>query len=220
MTILGRRRSAPSAASQECTRGCCGEGVMIAEIAAPPAPISNSHPLTARERTIMAKTQQIPLAIDPTRVLYQSLADAYDFLNERLFAGRLPRCLITLRAHRQINSYFSSRRFNSLPVTWITDEIALNPMNFTQPLVTLESLGHEMCHLEQWHFGILSPHGHNVEWGEMMKAIGLMPSDTGLPGGEETGQECCSYIIPGGKFELAADELIKSGFTLPRCRSR
>ena len=37
---------------------------------------------------------------DPTRTTYQGLTEAYDFFNERLFAGRLPRCLITMQRQR------------------------------------------------------------------------------------------------------------------------
>ena len=33
---------------------------------------------------------------DPTRKTYTGLTDAYDFFNERLFAGRLPACLFRL----------------------------------------------------------------------------------------------------------------------------
>ena len=38
---------------------------------------------------------------DPTRTTYQGLTEAYDFFNERLFAGRLPRCLITMQRQKE-----------------------------------------------------------------------------------------------------------------------
>ena len=37
---------------------------------------------------------------DPTRTTYQGLTEAYDFFNERLFGGRLPRCLITMQRQK------------------------------------------------------------------------------------------------------------------------
>jgi hypothetical protein len=47
-----------------------------------------------------------------------------------------------------------------------------------------------------------------------MLAIGLMPSDTGAPGGKQTGQQMSHYIIEGGPFDLAANALLAQGFHL------
>ena len=38
----------------------------------------------------------------------------------------------------------------------------------------------------------------------MMGAIGLIPSDTGAPGGKQTGQKVSHYIAGGGRFERLA----------------
>ena len=57
---------------------------------------------------------------------------------------------------------------------------------------TLSTLVHEMTHLQQQHFGKPSRSGyHNKEWGLLMRAVGLIPSSTGEPGGKETGQRGC-----------------------------
>ena len=40
---------------------------------------------------------------------------------------------------------------------------------------------------------------HNKEWAAKMKAIGLQPSNTGMVGGKETGQQMMDYIIPDGR---------------------
>ena len=49
----------------------------------------------------------------------------------------------------------------------------------------------------------------------MMRAVGLIPSDTGYPGGKEVGQAVSHYIEAGGAFDRACDELIgRHGFTL------
>lgn len=49
----------------------------------------------------------------------------------------------------------------------------------------------------------------------MMKAIGLVPSDSGAEGGKETGQKVSHYIAaPGGPFDRACSELVKSGFAV------
>jgi predicted SprT family Zn-dependent metalloprotease len=154
---------------------------------------------------------------DPTRSTYQGLTEAYDFFNERLFAGRLPRCLITMQRQREAYGYFAGGRFGTKDGQEITDEIALNPAHFRSRTTeeSLSTLVHEMAHLEQHHFGKPSRSGyHNKQWAGMMNAVGLIPSDTAAPGGKETGQKVSHYIAPGGPFETACTELVKSGFTV------
>ena len=55
---------------------------------------------------------------------------------------------------------------------------------------------------------------HNREWATHMVAIGLMPSDTGAPGGKQTGQQMSHYIIKGGPFDRSAETLLAQGFRL------
>ena len=70
-----------------------------------------------------------------------------------------------------------------------------------------------MVHLWQHHFGKPSRAGyHNKEWAEKMHAVGLHPSDTGQPGGKETGQQMTHYIAPGGPFQAAFADLDAEGF--------
>ncbi len=87
--------------------------------------------------------------------------------------------------------YFAGGRFGSKDGKEITDEIALNPSHFHERSTeqSLSTLVHEMAHLEQHHFGKPSRSGyHNKEWAGMMKAVGLIPSDTAKLGGGEVGQ--------------------------------
>jgi uncharacterized protein (DUF433 family) len=53
---------------------------------------------------------------------------------------------------------------------------------------------------------------HNHEWAERMKSLGLHPSDTGAPGGKETGERVSHYIIPDGPFAHACGQLLAQGF--------
>jgi predicted SprT family Zn-dependent metalloprotease len=155
---------------------------------------------------------------DPTTRNYNELTAAYDHFNGVLFDGRLPPCLITLQRKNKALGYFAGGRFGSRDGKEITDEIALNPTHFLGLTVenTLSTLVHEMTHLEQHHFGKPTRPGyHNKQWAGMMRAVGLIPSDTGAPGGRETGQKMTHYIEPGGRFERACTALIKDGFTLP-----
>ena len=78
-----------------------------------------------------------------------------------------------------------------------------------------QTLGHEMVHVKQHAFGQPSARGyHNVQWAQMMKAIGLQPSSTGMVGGKETGQHMSNYLIPDGPFEKSYDKLAATGWRL------
>ena len=152
---------------------------------------------------------------NPTTKTYTSLDDAFAFFNARLFGGRLPACLITMQRSKAAYGYFAGGRFGSKDGKEITDEIALNPSHFHERSTeqSLSTLVHEMAHLEQHHFGKPSRAGyHNKQWAGMMKAVGLIPSDTGAAGGKEVGQKITHYIEAGGRFEKACGELVKKGF--------
>lgn len=151
----------------------------------------------------------------PTTETYNSLEEAYNFFNSRLFDGRLPPCLLTLqRKGKRTLGFFSPARFETEDGE-SSDELAMNPIHFTaRELVdTLSTLVHEMTHVEQQHFGKPGRRGyHNKAWGSLMKRVGLYPSNTGKPGGKETGQQMTHYVMPGGAFEAASGELLARGF--------
>jgi predicted SprT family Zn-dependent metalloprotease len=152
---------------------------------------------------------------NPTQRTYKTLDDAYRFFNERLFCGKLPPCLITMQRSAKAYGYFAGGRFGSPDGKEVTDEIALNPSHFSSRTTeqSLSTLVHEMAHLQQHHFGKPGRTSyHNKEWAAMMKAVGLIPSDTGAPGGREVGQSVSHYIADGGAFAKACAELIASGF--------
>lgn len=82
-------------------------------------------------------------------------------------------------------------------------------------LETLQTLVHEMVHLWQHHFGEPGRgRYHNGEWAKKMEAIGLMPSDTGQPGGKRVGDQMSDYAIEGGEFLRVARMLLTEEFTL------
>ncbi len=129
---------------------------------------------------------------------------AYDYFNEHLFGGALPSCLITLRTHGKARAYFSPNRFEHLQRGDATHEIALDARHFANrtALEVLSTLVHEMVHLRQAEEGKPSRSGyHNRQWVQMMAEVGLIASDTGRPGGKQTGQAMTHYIEPGGRFE-------------------
>ena len=139
---------------------------------------------------------------------------AYDYFNDELFGGSLPSCLITLRTHGKARAYFSANRFGHLERGDTTHEIAMDARHFANraAIEVLSTLVHEMVHLRQAEEGKPSRNGyHNRQWAQMMAEVGLIASDTGAPGGKQTGQAMTHYIEPGGRFEQTATELLDSG---------
>ena len=58
---------------------------------------------------------------------------------------------------------------------------------------------------------------HNKDFAAQMKREaqrGLHPSNTGAPGGKETGAQMSHFIIPGGAFEQSYDRLEAKGWKL------
>ena len=154
----------------------------------------------------------------PTHDTYTQLDKAYRHFNKTLFGNRLPLCVITLHRKKGAYGYFWGDTWSKRDGEQLTDEIALNPETFQNRSITdvLSTLVHEMCHLEQHHFGKTSRSGyHNKEWAQMMEAVGLVPSDTGEVGGKRTGQRMTHYIAAGEGFDKACVKLIASGFTIP-----
>lgn len=149
---------------------------------------------------------------------YAGFDTAYEWFNEQFFARKLPPCLITLQRKAKSRGYFATDRFgHRVDAQASTDELALNPDTFVgrSDRDILSTLVHEMCHCWQRHFGAPSRTGyHNKEWAVQMVAVGLMPSNTGAPGGKQTGQSVSHYIIAGGRFDQAAEALLATGFQL------
>ena len=165
----------------------------------------------AKDLTLGTKRNE---PLPPTFESYGELEHAYDYFNGALFAGKLPRCLITLQVGRRYYGYFCGDRFAAHDGRQC-DEIALNPRYFgQQPLIeVLGTLVHEMMHLWQHHFGKPGRGSyHNKQWAREMLRVGLHPSATGRPGGAMTGRSMSHYVVPGGPFESAATRLRDARF--------
>jgi len=154
------------------------------------------------------------MTLTPTIESYGELQQAFDHFNQELFDGQLPQCLFTLQRKRSTYGYYCPQRFANEQGRK-SDEIALNPQFFAVVPVmqTLQTIAHEMVHLWQQHYGTPGRRGyHNKEWGRKMEHIGLMPSNTGKPGGRKTGEQMDDYLIAGGRFEQAANDLLAGQF--------
>lgn len=152
---------------------------------------------------------------NPTGEAYGCLTRAFDYFNKALFAGQLPRALITYHRHNKARAYFCGGRFLKAHVRdssgKFTDEIAINPQHVADrtPTEIMSTLVHEMAHSWQYNFGKKPTRCyHDKEWAAKMKEIGLQPSATGKPGGKETGSQMTHYILPGGSFDQACKKFL------------
>jgi hypothetical protein len=145
---------------------------------------------------MLQQVEQSKDRLAPTEAAYDELQHAYQYFNRALFDGCLPPLLLTLqRKEQRVRGYYSPNRFANTAgdrpgVHSTTDELALNPQHFGgDPLDVLSTLVHEMAHV--WRMRVDGSAGrlgyHDLKWGTKMKAIGLYPSNTGAPGGRETG---------------------------------
>lgn len=156
--------------------------------------------------------------MNPTRELYQALEEAYNHFNESLFDGQLPNVIFTFQRKRGIMGFFSPDRWRNAE-GGMCNEISINPsfLASSRLIEICQTLVHEMVHCWQFQFGKPSRNGyHNIQWARKMTSIGLMPSSTGEPGGEVTGQAMGDYIIEGGQFIKSYETLRKTvDFTFP-----
>jgi hypothetical protein len=143
----------------------------------------------------------------PTVLEYGTLQNAYDHFNSALFDGSLPEVLIALQRQRGARGYFCRERFHQRNVPSArVHEVALNPDTFNGRTdeEILSTLAHEMVHVWQQEHGRTRRRGyHNRQWSRKMHSIGLMPSSTGEPGGQPTGDRVSHYIIEDGAFRAA-----------------
>lgn len=155
----------------------------------------------------------------PTIDAYKEWQYAYDYFNRALFDETLPDCLIVLDGSKaRTLGYFVSEQFINTSNGLKHDCIAMNPKRFlTRDIMSvLSTLVHEMCHVWEYHNVESCSRStyHNAEWGTKMESIGLMPSNTGAPGGKRTGQQMSHYVIKGGRFEVACKTLLKTNFNI------
>lgn len=162
------------------------------------------RPIQSRREPAM----QAATVARPTIEQFTAYQAAYDYFNERLFGGSLRPCILNFRGKslRNMGIFWPNR--------WQRDgvpchEISLNPDVLSRPLMdTFGTLVHEMCH--QWQ----QDHGepprrnyHDKEWADKMESVGLIPSNTGAPGGKRTGQQMTHYVDPNGEFQRAVAEM-------------
>lgn len=146
-----------------------------------------------------------------TRDTYNILDAAFDYFNNRLWAGQLPPTAILLNRKKGAYGYFAPDRIG-FKDGGAAHEISLNPDTFQDRSLrlVLGTLVHEMAHLWQQCYGEPTRNGyHNREWADEMSRVGLIPSSTGELGGKRTGQKMSHYIEDGGLFDTACTEFLR-----------
>jgi len=148
----------------------------------------------------------------PTLEQFSAFQAAYDYFNRTLFQGKLKPCLLNFRGkHKRNMGLFWPKKWVRAD-GGVTHEIALNPEVLLRPLMeTFATLVHEMVHQWQQDFGTPSRSGyHDRQWGQQMEVVGLIPSNTGEPGGKKTGQQMTHYVAKDGPFEAAFVKMPKA----------
>ena len=142
--------------------------------------------------------------------IYHFLSGLFEFYNDRLFESKLPECVITLNKISNASGIFYRNHWRNKEGN-ILHEIAITPESNFYSVEFHQALVHEMCHFWQIEFGKkISREGyHNKEFMEIMINIGLMPSDTGKPGGKMIGQHLSDFPIKNGRFINAFNEFNK-----------
>lgn len=141
----------------------------------------------------------------PTPAQFGAYSGMFDYFNERLFGGSLPPVLLNFSRLNRTYGFFAPERWTG-PGKDRAHEISLNPAHLKtrKPDDVASTLVHEMVHLWQHAHGQPSRSGyHNRQWAEKMLEVGLVPSDTGEPGGKQTGQHMTHFIDPKGAFVRA-----------------
>lgn len=165
-----------------------------------------------------AKIEFDKSALRPTETFCAELQGCFDFLNEYLFEGRLPQCMLTIDiACRSAYGYFRPDCFTRKD-GMVIDQISMNPKHLiSMPMPDVVGIvAHEMAHLWMHRCSGKKVTGgyHCRTWGRKMEQIGLMPSNTGEPGGRKTGYQMMHYPIPGGRFLGAIAILKRQSFTI------
>lgn len=168
----------------------------------------------APNQTIQDVAARLPASVRH----YTEFQRAFEHYRTELFEGGVADCIIVMSRKNRTHGYLAPDRWNDGNGLTL-HELALNPTDFAERTTeeVLSTLVHEMVHAWQQSYGESVPRGnyHNKEWAERMAVIGLIPSNTGDPGGKRTGQSMTHYIDLGGPFALSTARLLDGGWTIP-----
>ena len=142
----------------------------------------------------------------------QLLHHAYCFFNQELFGNTLPAVVIVFHRCYGTYGFFQADPFRRKPGA-LPNIIALDSDTFRQRGVEaiLNILVHEMVHVWQYEYGQPPRRGyHNRQFAMKMRAIGLIVSHNGKPGGRPIGRTVSHYVLPNGLFEQSCRNFMKT----------
>jgi hypothetical protein len=150
----------------------------------------------------------------PTVEQSDALQQAYSWINNELFEGKLPPAMLVLSRNSNIlGGYFTPNRWFDEEGKAIP-EIAINANSLKQAGIVraMIILCHEMVHLWQYVEGSPSRAGyHNQEWSDKALSIGLQPFTAE---GKCIGQAVDTKLITDGEAERVIADMPEE-FTLP-----
>jgi predicted SprT family Zn-dependent metalloprotease len=145
-----------------------------------------------------------------TLKLFGALQNAYNYFKKHLFKDKLSHVVLTLnRRTKSAGYYMHSAWVDEIDI--ILPEININPEMLRRGIKrVMSTLVHELCHHYQYLHGQPGRgRYHNKEFAKIMMHVGLICSDTGMPGGKQTGDRITHYITPNGPFEQFFDAMPK-----------
>lgn len=150
-----------------------------------------------------------------TKKQFNTFEDLFNYYNSVLFDGELQEVMINMNRKKKSMGSFAPQRWKAVNNDEPVHEISLNPDYLDGPTIEWHStLVHEMVHLWDEMTGRKSKGGyHSKKWASKMESIGLMPSHTGQPGGNKTGQNMNDYPIVDGMFLNAFDKIQGEDFS-------
>jgi len=146
---------------------------------------------------------------DPTNAQFAAYCAMWAYFNTVLFGGALGDVILNFSRLARSLGFFAPERWRDVG-DQVTHEISLNPAHLKRDNAkdAASTLVHEMAHL--WRHGQPNPprNGyHDRQWADKMESLGLMPSSTAGPGGARVGYRMSHYLIPGGAFERAFEQM-------------
>src|SRR5215475_10792446 len=108
----------------------------------------------------------------------ESLQEAFNYLNQNLFDGKLPDAFIRYETKANSDGFYTPDGFSGRAAKFSKDAITLNSSRFANRTnqQILAVLGHQMLHHWQQHCGKKpNRHYHDEEWSQKSIEIGLQP---------------------------------------------
>lgn len=195
------------------------------ETARVPSDVEDHRPLSTwvvRPNSDQDSASDAELGLTPSLEACAELQYAYAYFNDALWDGLVPPCMIVYTRKKHCLGYFSPDRFRRLDGIEVP-ELALHSghLALRSDRDSLSTLVHEMAHVWRHYLGPLNRNGkrvtngyHDRHWANEMLRVGLVPSNTGAPGGRRTGYRMSHYIAAGGPFDRACAALLETGFRI------